>query len=82
MSWLRGLFPVRPEERGIVSLLYVLLAITVVANWAGKVGSNSIFIKNVGVASPRSSCSSRRRSSSRSSAGCAGATCSSGTSAS
>ena len=50
MSWLRGLFPVRPEERGIVSLLYVLLAITVVANWAGKVGSNSIFIKNVGVA--------------------------------
>ena len=49
MSWLRGLFPVRPEERGLVSLLYALLAITVIANWAGKVGSNAIFIKSVGV---------------------------------
>ena len=49
MTWLRGLFPVRREERGIVSLLYVVLAITVIANWVGKVGSNAIFIKNVGV---------------------------------
>src|SRR5207253_8577212 len=49
VSWLRGLFPVRREERGIVSLLYVVLAITVIANWVGKVGSNAIFIKNVGV---------------------------------
>ncbi len=49
MSWLRGLFPVRREERGIVLLLYVLLSVTVIANWVGKVGSNSIFIKNVGV---------------------------------
>ena len=50
MTWLRGLFPVRREERGIVFLLYALLSITVIANWVGKVGSNAIFIKNVGVA--------------------------------
>ena len=50
MTWLRGLFPVRREERGIVFLLYTLLSVTVIANWVGKVGSNSIFIKNVGVA--------------------------------
>jgi AAA family ATP:ADP antiporter len=49
MSWLRGLFPVRREERPIVFLLYTLLSITVIANWVGKVGSNSIFIKSVGV---------------------------------
>ena len=49
MTWLRGLFPVRREERGIVFLLYSLLSVTVIANWVGKVGSNSIFIKNVGV---------------------------------
>jgi hypothetical protein len=49
MTWLRGLFPVRREERGIVLLLYALLSITVIANWVGKVGSNAIFIKNVGV---------------------------------
>jgi hypothetical protein len=49
MTWLRGLFPVRREERSIVLLLYVLLSITVIANWVGKVGSNSIFIKSVGV---------------------------------
>jgi AAA family ATP:ADP antiporter len=49
MSWLRNLFPVRREERGIVFLLYTLLTITVIANWVGKVGSNSIFIKSVGV---------------------------------
>jgi ATP:ADP antiporter, AAA family len=49
MSWLRGLFPVRREERGIVFLLYTLLSVTVIANWVGKVGSNSIFIKSVGV---------------------------------
>jgi hypothetical protein len=51
MSWLRGLFPVRREERGIVFLLYTLLSVTVIANWVGKVGSNSIFIKSVGVTS-------------------------------
>ncbi|HEX9494318.1 MAG TPA: hypothetical protein VGA38_00990, partial [Candidatus Limnocylindria bacterium] len=50
MTWLRGLFPVRRDEQGIVLLLYALLSITVIANWVGKVGSNSIFIKNVGVA--------------------------------
>ena len=49
MSWLRRLFPVRRDERGIVFLLYALLSITVIANWVGKVGSNSIFIKSVGV---------------------------------
>jgi len=49
MSWLRSLFPVHREERGIVFLLYALLSITVIANWVGKVGSNSIFIKSVGV---------------------------------
>ena len=49
MSWLRGLIPVRREERGLVFLLYTLLSVTVIANWVGKVGSNSIFIKNVGV---------------------------------
>ena len=49
MSWLRSLFPVRRDERGIVFLLYALLSITVIANWVGKVGSNSIFIKSVGV---------------------------------
>jgi AAA family ATP:ADP antiporter len=47
--WLRSLYPVRRAERGIVGLLYTLLSITVVANWVGKVGSNSIFIKSVGV---------------------------------
>lgn len=51
MSWVRSLFPVRADERGIVFLLYALLSITVVANWVGKVGSNSIFIKSVGVTS-------------------------------
>ena len=50
MTWLRGLVPVRREERGLVFLLYALLSITVIANWVGKVGSNSIFIKEVGVA--------------------------------
>ena len=49
MKWLRGLVPVRREERRIVFLLYALLSITVIANWVGKVGSNAIFIKNVGV---------------------------------
>ncbi|HAF08860.1 MAG TPA: hypothetical protein DCK98_02105 [Chloroflexi bacterium] len=49
MIWLRSLYPVRRAERGIVGLLYTLLSITVVANWVGKVGSNSIFIKSVGV---------------------------------
>ena len=49
MSWLRSLLPVRRDERGIVFLLYALLSITVIANWVGKVGSNSIFIKSVGV---------------------------------
>ncbi len=49
MTWFRGLFPVRREERGIVFLLYTLLSVTVIANWVGKVGSNSIFIKSVGV---------------------------------
>ncbi|MDQ6858362.1 MAG: hypothetical protein M3Z65_05140 [Chloroflexota bacterium] len=49
MTWLRGLVPVRREERGIVFLLYTLLSVTVIANWVGKVGSNSIFIKSVGV---------------------------------
>jgi AAA family ATP:ADP antiporter len=49
MTWLRSLFPVRPEERRIVLLLYAILSVTVIANWVGKVGSNAIFIKNVGV---------------------------------
>ena len=49
MTWLRGLLPVRREERGLVFLLYTLLSVTVIANWVGKVGSNAIFIKNVGV---------------------------------
>jgi ATP/ADP translocase len=49
MSWLRSLFPVRRDERGIVFLLYALLSVTVIANWVGKVGSNAIFIKSVGV---------------------------------
>jgi hypothetical protein len=49
MIWLRSLFPVRREERGVVFLLYTLLSVTVIANWVGKVGSNSIFIKSVGV---------------------------------
>ena len=49
MRWIRSLFPVRRDERGIVFLLYALLSITVIANWVGKVGSNSIFIKSVGV---------------------------------
>jgi hypothetical protein len=49
VTWIKGLFPVRREERGIVFLLYAILSVTVIANWVGKVGSNSIFIKNVGV---------------------------------
>ncbi|MEA2661693.1 MAG: antiporter, family [Chloroflexota bacterium] len=49
MTGLRSLFPVRRDELGIVVLLYALLSITVIANWVGKVGSNSIFIKSVGV---------------------------------
>lgn len=49
--WLSGLFPVRREERGVVLTLYALLTVTVIANWIGKVGTNSIFIKKVGVTS-------------------------------
>ena len=49
IGYLKGLYPVKREERGVVFLLYALLTITVIANWVGKVGSNSIFIKNVGV---------------------------------
>ena len=51
IGWLKGLVPVRHEERGVVLMLYALLTVTVIANWIGKVGTNSIFIKKVGVTS-------------------------------
>lgn len=35
----------------MVLTLYALLTVTVIANWIGKVGTNSIFIKKVGVTS-------------------------------
>ena len=48
-SFLRRLFPVRREERGLVLLLYALLTLMVLADWIGKVGTNAVFVKRVGV---------------------------------
>lgn len=46
---LRMLLPVRREERATVGLLYGLLALMVAADWVGKVGADSVFVKRVGV---------------------------------
>ncbi len=48
-AFLRGLLPVRREERGTVLLLYGLLTVMVLADWVGKVGTNAVFVKRVGV---------------------------------
>lgn len=46
---LRTLLPVRPGERRTVALLYGLLVLMVLADWVGKVGADTIFIKRVGL---------------------------------
>jgi AAA family ATP:ADP antiporter len=43
------LLPVRRGERRTVALLYGLLALMVAADWVGKVGADSLFVKRVGV---------------------------------
>lgn len=47
--YLRGLLPVRPEERRLALFLYVLLTLMVLADWVGKVGADSLFVKRFGV---------------------------------
>jgi len=49
IGYLRGLIPVRRDERPTVLLLYVVLVVMVLADWVGKVGADSLFIKRVGV---------------------------------
>ncbi|HVR88176.1 MAG TPA: hypothetical protein VHG53_01360 [Candidatus Limnocylindria bacterium] len=49
IGYLRGLMPVRRDERATVLLLYGLLVVMVLADWVGKVGADAIFIKRVGV---------------------------------
>ncbi len=49
IGYLRGLLPVRREERSLVFLLYALLTLMVLADWVGKVGADAVFIKRVGV---------------------------------
>ncbi len=46
---LRRLLDVRREERGLFLLLYVLLTLMVLADWVGKVGADSLFVKRFGV---------------------------------
>ena len=48
-AYVRGLLPVRRDERRLVAFLYVLLTIMVLADWIAKVGTNSLLIKRVGV---------------------------------
>lgn len=49
MRYLRSLMPVKREEWPLVALLYTLLTLMVLADWIGKVGTNAVFVKRVGV---------------------------------
>jgi ATP/ADP translocase len=49
IGYVRTLLPVRPEERGLTAFLYVLLVLMVMADWVGKIGSDSLFVKRFGV---------------------------------
>jgi ATP/ADP translocase len=49
LGYLRGLLPVRREERGLAAFLYALLVLMVLADWVGKIGSDSLFVKRFGV---------------------------------
>lgn len=51
IAYLRGLLPVKREERWLVLFLYVLLTVMVLSDWIGKVGADAIFVKRVGVTS-------------------------------
>ncbi len=48
-GYVRGLFPVRRDERGLVLFLYALLTLMVLADWIAKVGTNSLLVKRVSV---------------------------------
>ncbi len=49
IPYLRGLFPVRREERGLALFLFVLMTLMVMADWVGKIGADSLFVKRFGV---------------------------------
>lgn len=49
MSYLRGLLAVRRGERGLVAFLFGFLTLMVLADWLGKIGADSLFVKRVGV---------------------------------
>ena len=51
IRYLGGLVPIRREERGLVAMLYAVLTLMVLADWVGKVGADTIFVKRVGVTS-------------------------------
>ena len=48
-AFVRGLVPVRREERGLALLLFVFLTLMVLADWIGKIGADSLFVKRFGV---------------------------------
>ncbi len=47
--YLRSLLPAKPGERKLALLLYTLLTLMVLADWVGKVGADSLFVKRLGV---------------------------------
>jgi ATP/ADP translocase len=47
--YLRGLLPLQRDERRLALFLYALLTLMVLADWVGKVGSDSLFVKRFGV---------------------------------
>jgi ATP/ADP translocase len=49
VGYLSTLLPVRREERGLAAFLYLLLVLMVMADWVGKIGSDSLFVKRFGV---------------------------------
>jgi ATP/ADP translocase len=49
VTYLRGLLPAKPGERKLALLLYMLLTLMVLADWVGKVGADSLFVKRLGV---------------------------------
>ncbi|GAC1702564.1 MAG: hypothetical protein NVS9B6_18920 [Candidatus Limnocylindrales bacterium] len=49
IGYIRGLLPVKREERLLVLFLYALLTVMVFSDWIGKVGADAIFVKRVGV---------------------------------
>ena len=49
MSFVRGLLPVRRGERGLAAFLFGFLTLMVLADWLGKIGADSLFVKRLGV---------------------------------